>query len=129
MRFSVDDAGSVARGRPAQMNGPIKNRTLLELAALPDPMVKVEKLFDWYFERHKLLIEVAGVSVGAFFAALIVALLKGEYDVNNWWWVAVVAAILLLATGSAIRRSYLIMKGMEDQFIVALQLLARLLAP
>jgi len=100
-------------------------RTLNELSVLEEPESRVEKLFDWYFERHKLLIEVIAVSVGAFFAALIVAALKGDYAGKDWWWVAGIALIMALGTGYLMIRSYLIMKGMEDEFVAALKLLAR----
>ena len=82
----------------------------------------MEKLFDWYFERHKLVIEVTAVSVGAFFAALIVAALKGDYA-NNWTFVAIVALGVVLLAGSLIGRSYLLMVKMEDDLVGALKLL------
>jgi Flp pilus assembly protein TadB len=110
------------------MNGDIKIRTLRELAALPDPAAKAEKLFDWYFERQKLMIEVTAVSLGAFFAALIVAALQGAY-VNNWTHVAIAVFIVVLLTGYVIRHLYLGLKRMEDEFIAALDLLVKLSAP
>jgi len=111
--------------------GPVSLRTIGELVVLADPAANVEKLFDWHFERHKLVIQGTAAFLGAFFAGLIAGALRGDFGDTGpeWIVVAIVALFVAAIMGGIMRRSYLLMKSMEDDFVPTLALIHRLTAP
>lgn len=110
---------------------PVSLRTIGELVAVADPAATVEKLCDWYFERHKLAIQAIAAFLGVFFAGLIVGTLRGDYGDSRGEWVIVGIVALLVASimGGIMVRSYLLIKRMEDDFVPTLALVRRITAP
>jgi hypothetical protein len=102
---------------------PISFRAINGLVVLPDPPVRTEKLFDWYFDRQRLVLQVTAAFLGAFLAAISVGALKGDFG-GNWLIVGGVTFIAVAGAGSLIIRCYLMMQRMEEEFVQVMKLVS-----
>ena len=101
--------------------GPVKLTTLIDIAESSDPAMRTQQLFEWYFERQKLLIQIAISLLGAFLVGLLLGALRGDFT-NNWGLMLAGASILGLGLGSFILRSYLKIRSVGEDFVAALEL-------
>lgn len=93
---------------------------LFDLAGTQDSRARVEKLFDWHFERHKVVVEAVMVSFGAVLAGLLVAYLSQDVSLLPF-------ALTLLAAfaglGTLGMLAYGELRSQKEDFLHALKIL------
>lgn len=93
---------------------------LLDLTYIPDAEARLEKLFDWHFERHKIVVEAALVSFGAIFAGLLVAYLSADVDLAQF---VMASLYVLIGLGAMGALAYWELHSLKKDFLTALQIL------
>ena len=93
---------------------------LFDLADTEDARARVEKLFDWHFERHKVVVEAVMVSLGAIVAGLLVAFLSEDVALLAFA-LALLAASFGLGTVGVL--AYLELRSQKEDFLHALKIL------
>jgi hypothetical protein len=107
-------SGAVGQMKQLNMND------LLDLAPIADAEARLEKVFDWHFERHKVVVEAVLVSFGAVLAGLLVAYLSADVGLTQF----VFALIAVVAGFGAIGTlAYLELRAQKEDFLTALQIL------
>ncbi len=91
---------------------------LLDLARVPDAENRIVKVFDWYFERHKLVVQGVLAYLTALSVALLTAFIRGDL---SWQLILVLALVNLCGIGFLCGRSYLRLRSLHREFLVALR--------
>lgn len=107
----------------------MKDLTIRELIDLvegeiPDSELRIEKMFQWHFERSILIIKwVLGASVSLFISVMI-AFFKAEIKLP-WWQITLV---VLFAVGTATYGIYRLwqIRSMHRQFVSTLKIYSEL---
>jgi phosphatidylglycerophosphate synthase len=98
----------------------IKEIIDLVVGEIPDAESKIQKMFEWYLEREKLIITwILGVAA-SLFVSVLVAFFKKE--INLEWWLTILIIICSLGTALyGVIRVYRL-RSMNAQFVSALKL-------
>lgn len=96
-------------------------KDLLDLAEVdvPDAEMRVQKMYEWHFERVKATSQwILGAS-GALFISLLVAFLRAELQLL--WWQTVLIVVGALATGAYGMYNLRQLRLMHHEFVAALK--------
>jgi hypothetical protein len=96
-------------------------RDLFTLAQTSEGESRVEKAFDWYFERHKILFQGGFAYLGTFAVGLAASVYKDEIEL----WFAIPVAVIGLGGPSLyfVARAYRRLRAAEHQYLVAVIIL------
>jgi hypothetical protein len=76
----------------------IKEIIDLIVAEVPDAETRIEKIFDWHFERTKVTSQWILGAAATLFISVLVSFFKSELNIP--WWIVLLIAIFALATAS-----------------------------
>ena len=98
----------------------VKELSDLVVAEVPDPESRVQRMFEWHFERDMTLAKAFLGAAASIAIAVAVALFKNEVQVAWWWVLAVVtSSVVCFVIGmNRFRR----LRNIHKQFVDALKL-------
>ncbi|MDD5168128.1 MAG: hypothetical protein PHN75_04860 [Syntrophales bacterium] len=100
----------------------ISIKELIDLATsdVPDGDARIEKMFDWHFQRNMMIAKWIMGAVASLSIAALLGYFKAEIDLN--WWQSIVAIVLPLSASTyGFYRLYHI-RSMHRQFVSALKI-------
>lgn len=97
-------------------------KEIIDLVAgeVPDAESKIQKMFEWYLEREKLIITWILGAAASLFISVMVAFFKSELKLQ--WWQTLLIIICSLGTGVYGMIRVYHMRSMNSQFVSALNL-------
>lgn len=92
----------------------------LAVSEIPEPESRIQKMFEWNFERDMTLARSLVGVAASIFVAIAVALFRNEIQLA-WWWVLIVitSAMVVFAVGLYRFRQ---VRNVHKQFVSALKL-------
>lgn len=99
----------------------LRMRDFYILAQLPEAESRIEKAFNWYFERHKTIVQGVLAYLGTFAVGLAASAYRDEIAL----WLAVPVALIGFGGPSFLlaARAYLRLRSVERKFLMAVLLL------
>lgn len=102
----------------------IKDLIDLVIADVPEGEEKIQKMYEWHFERVKIISQwVLGAAVSLFIAVLVAFF---EPDTLLQWWHGAIAAILALSAGTYGVYRLFQLGRLHQQFVAALKIFCEL---
>ncbi len=100
----------------------IKEIIDLVVGEVPDAESKIQKMFEWYLEREKLIITWMLGAAASLFISVLIAFFKKEIELE-WWQTSLIIIFSLGTAFYGVIRVYHI-RSMNAQFVSALKLLS-----
>jgi ABC-type cobalamin transport system permease subunit len=98
----------------------VKELSDLAVAEVPEPESRVQRMFEWHFERDMTLAKGFLGAAASISVAVAVALFRNQVNVAWWWVLAVVASSAVCLIIGLVRFRQL--RNIHKQFVDALKL-------
>jgi len=102
----------------------LKELVDLAVAAVPEPDNRIEKMFEWHFERELTITKWLLGAAASIFVAMLISYYKQEFNVSTWQ--IIIGIIIVLASFSYGIYRLLKLRNIHKQFVSALKLLKEL---
>ena len=102
----------------------LKELVDLAVASVSEPDSRIEKMFDWHFERELTITKWLLGAAASIFVAMLISYYKQEFNVATWQ--IILGIIIVLASFSYGIYRLLKLRNIHKQFVSALKLLKEL---